>query len=251
MSRNQNKSIIKQNYQNILSKLLMYVKPHKRVFFLSVVFDLLATLFNMLIPLFSGLSIDCLIGVGNVDFSLLIRYLIVIGILTVSSCIFDWLGSYFMNILTYKTGQSLRNGLYKKLNNVPIKYIDNNPHGDIMNTMITDVENITDGFLAGFKSIVIGIFQIVIVMIIMFILNWIMALIVICVAPLSLYLAIKITKKSKKLYRERVRLLANGVNINNIPAIKLYEKYNFIKVGIRKKYYNNEDDALIMNKKLI
>ncbi len=58
----------------------------------------------------------------------------------------------------------------------------------------------------------------------------------------------KLIEIAKEKNKEELTL---EVNINNIPAIKLYEKYNFIKVGIRKKYYNNEDDALIMNKKLI
>ena len=138
-------------YANLLSKLTGYVKPHKSVFFWSVIFDLLAIGLNMTIPIFSGLTIDLLIGAGLVNFHLLIEYLVVIGILTIASTIFSWLGSYYMNILTYKTSQSIRNSLYLKLNKVPIKYIDNNSHGDIMNTMVNDVENISDGFLEGFK----------------------------------------------------------------------------------------------------
>ena len=173
------KKLKNKGYKKLLSQLVAYVKPHKSAFAWSIIFDLLAIGLNMTIPIFSGLSIDTLIGFNMVNFKLLYEYLMIIALLTIASSLFSWLGSYFMNILTYKTSQSIRNSLYNKLNLVPIKYIDNNSHGDIMNTMVSDVENITDGFLEGFKSIVCGIFQLVTVMVMMLVLNWSLALIVI------------------------------------------------------------------------
>jgi ATP-binding cassette subfamily B protein len=222
------KNMKKRGYLKLLSQLTKYVKPHRTVFIWSVIFDLLAIVFNMLIPIFSGLAIDVLIGVGVVNFKLLYNYLIVIGILTTANSLFDWLGSYYMNILTYKTSQSIRNGIYQKLNCVPIKYIDNRSHGDIMNTMVNDVENVTDGFLGGFKSIVCGIFQIVTVMILMIVLNWSLALIVIVFAPLSLIVAIQITKRSKKLYHERVNIQGqvSGYSEEMILNMKIIKAFN-------------------------
>ena len=157
----------KKGIKELLSKLLPYVRPHKTVFFLSVIFDIIAIALNMTIPIFSGLAIDCMVGIASVNFHLLIEYLVVIIILSAFSSFFSWLGEYYMNILTYKTGESIRNAIYDKVNNVPIKYIDNHSHGDIMNTMSADVENVTDGFLSGFKAIVCGIFQLLVIMVIM------------------------------------------------------------------------------------
>jgi len=217
-----------KGYGKLLSRLITYVKPHKSAFFWSVIFDLLAIALNMTIPIFSGLSIDVLIGVNQVNFHLLIEYLIIIGVLTGFSSLFSWLGSYYMNILTYKTSQSIRNSLYLKLNFVPIKFIDNNSHGDIMNTMVNDVENITDGFLEGFKSIVCGVFQVVTVMIMMLALNWGLALIVIVIAPLSLVVAFAITKKSKKMYQMRVDIQgrASGYGEEMITNMKIIKAFN-------------------------
>ncbi|MBO5954892.1 MAG: ABC transporter ATP-binding protein [Clostridia bacterium] len=214
--------------KRLLSQLITYVKPHKSVFIWSVVFDLLAIGLNMTIPIFSGLAIDALIGVGMVDFHALLQCLLVIGVLTIFSSAFDWLGTHYMNVLTYKTSQSIRNSLYHKLNSVPIKYIDNNSHGDIMNTMVNDVENITDGFLGGFKSIVCGIFQLVTVMIMMLALNWSLALIVIVLSPLSLIVVFKITKKSKKMYQMRVDIQgkASGYSEEMITNMKIIKAFN-------------------------
>ena len=133
-----------------------------------------------------------------------------------------------MNVLTFKTAESIRNAIYFKLNNVSVKYIDNKSHGDIMNTMVSDVENVTDGFLEGFKSIVNGIFQVVVVMVIMLILKWSLALIVICVAPLSLLLAIVITRKSKKLYKIRVEKQGelSGYSEEMIINMKIVKAFN-------------------------
>ena len=233
-----NKSIKK-----MMPQLLNYVKPHKTWFWVSLIFDILAIVLNMLIPLCSGRAIDCMIGVGQVDFHHLVQNLINIGVLTVWSSIFDWLGTYYMNILTYKTSQSIRSAVYNKLNFVPLKYIDNTSHGDIMNTMISDVENVTDGLLEGFKSIVCGIVQILVVMMLMFLLKWEMALLVIVVAPLSLLLAIKITKKSKKLYQERVNTqgIISGYSEEMIANMKIIKAFNDEENTLEKFDKINED----------
>lgn len=219
-----NRTSIKQ----LISKLLPYIKPHKTVFFISILFSMFAIVCNMLIPLFSGYALDTMLEMNNVNFAELSKYLIIIAILAVGSSFFDWFGSFYANILTFKTGQSLRDAIYNKLNNVPVKFIDNKPHGDLMNTMVADVENLTDGLLNGFRSIVNGVFQILIVIVFMFLLNWILALIVIFVSPFSLILAITITKRSKKLYKKRVELQGDisGYTEEMIANMKVLKAYN-------------------------
>lgn len=232
----------KKGIKKLLSKLLPYVKPHKTVFFLSVLFNIISIALNMTIPIFSGLAIDCMIGVSNVNFHLLIEYLVVIIILSAFSSFFSWLGEYYMSILTYKTGRSIRNAIYDKVNNVPIKYIDNHSHGDIMNTMSADVENVTDGFLSGFKAIVCGIFQLLIIMVVMLVMRWSLALIVIFVAPLSLVLAIKITKKSKRLYKQRVEVQGalSGFSEEMLANMKIIKAFNDEKNTINKFDVHNK-----------
>ncbi|MBR6779346.1 MAG: ABC transporter ATP-binding protein [Clostridia bacterium] len=233
----------KKKVKNLLPHLMTYVKPHKSAFFLSLLFDLLAIALNMAIPLFSGKAIDTMIGVGNVNFVLLYKYLGTILLLTFTSSLFDWLGTHYMNLLTYKTSQSMRNTIYRKLNTVPIKFVDNTSHGDVMNTMIADVENVTDGFLEGFKTIVCGIFQVIVVAIFMFVLKWQLALLVVLVAPLSLLLALKITKKSKKLYQIRVDMQGkmSGYSEEMITNMKIIKAYNNEKNTVKNFVDINED----------
>ena len=99
----------KKGYQKLLSQLSPYVRPHKTVFFLSVIFAIFAIVANMAIPIFSGLAIDNMLEAGAVHFRTIYIYLVIIAILTILSSLLDWLGEYYMYILTYKTGQTIRN----------------------------------------------------------------------------------------------------------------------------------------------
>lgn len=233
----------KKGYGKLLSQLMVYVKPHRVVFFLSVIFELVTIALNMLIPTFTGIAIDSMIAEGQVVFDVIYRNVITILVFTIASSITSWLGSHYMNVLTYKTSQSMRNSIYKKLNSVPIKYIDNTPHGDIMNTMVSDVENVTDGFLTGFKSIVCGVFQIVIITILMLILNWSLALLMIVIAPFSLIVALAINKRSRKLYQARVQTqgVISGYSEEMITNMKIVKAFNNEESVVDKFKGINED----------
>ena len=233
----------KDGYKKLLSRLMPYVKPHRVTFYLSILFDVIAIFLNMLIPICTGKAIDCMVTAGQVNFRLLTIMCVTIFVLTAVNSLFDWLGSIYMNKLTYKTSQSIRNAIYKKLNSVPIKYIDNNSHGDIMNTMVNDVENVTDGFLEGFKAIVCGICQVITVLIIMLTLNWMLALVVLVMAPVSLLVAIKITKKSKELYRQRVNIQGkiSGYCEEMITNMKIIKAFNNEPATIKKFEEINQD----------
>lgn len=235
-----------------VKKVVAYAKPHKLYFYLSLIFAFLAIGLNMFLPVMLGWAIDCVVGVGAVDFVRLGRVLIYIGIQAVTSATFEWFEVYFENILTNRTAQSMRNKCFEKINAVPLKYIDNKPHGDIMSTIINDIENVTDGFLSGFKSILSGVVTIVSVIIFMITINIPMALIVIVLAPLSLLISIYITKKSKKLYNQRVDQLGeisaySEEMLGNIKVIKAFnnEQTNINNFQqLNKKLYTSSEKAV-------
>lgn len=239
MKNNSSKGMI-----STIKKVIAYAKPHKAYFFLSIIFAFLAIGLNMFLPVMLGWAIDCVIGVGAVNFVKLGRILIFIGIQAVSSATFEWFEVYFENILTNRTAQGIRNKCFQKINNMPLKYIDNKPHGDIMNTIINDIENVTDGFLSGFKSILSGLVTIVSVIVFMVWINIPMALVVIVLAPLSLLISLYITKKSKKLYNERV---------NKLGEISAHSEEMLGNIKVIKAFNNekkNIDDFIHINKQL-
>ena len=227
-----------------VKKVIAYAKPHKAYFFASIIFAFLAIGLNMFVPVLLGWAIDCVIGVGMVNFARLGKVLLLIGVVAVLSATFEWFEVYFENILTNRTAQTMRNKCFEKINRVPLKYIDNQPHGDIMSTIINDIENVTDGFLSGFKSILSGIVTIISVIIFMVAINIPMALVVIVLAPLSLTISLYITKKSKKLYNERV---------NQLGAISAYSEEMLGNIKVVKAFNNekqNIDEFQKLNKEL-
>ena len=216
-----------------IKKVISYAKPHKAYFFLSLLFGFLAIGLNMFLPVVLGWAIDCVVGVGSVNFAKLGRILILIGVQAVASAIFEWFEVYFEHVLTCRTKQTIRSRCFEKINSVPLKYIDNHPHGDVMNTIINDIENVTDGFLSGFKSIISGVATIISVITFMLIINIPMALVVIILAPLSLLISVYITKKSKKLYNERV---------NKLGALSAYSEEMLGNIKVIKAFNNEQQN---------
>ena len=214
-----------------LKRIITYAKPHKVYFFLACIFDFIAVGLNMFLPILQGWSIDVIIGINNVDFSRLFKILGLFIVLTIIASACDFFAVYFENILTNKTSESIRNLCFDKINNVPLKYIDNQAHGDIMNTMINDVDNITSGFLSGFRILLSGIVTLISCTLFMIFLNWQMTLLVTILAPSSLLLSIYITNKAKKMYK---------VEVDKMGEISAYAEEMITNQKIIKAYNTEE-----------
>lgn len=217
-----------KSFMQTIKKIVAYARPHKAYFYLSIIFAIAAIGLNMFVPVTLGWAIDCVIGAGAVNFAKLTKLLILIGVIAVVSATCEWFEVFFENILTNRTAQSMRDKCFDKIKSVPLKYVDNVPHGDIMNTIINDIENVTDGFLSSFKSIVSGIVTVLSVIIFMVTINVAMALVVIVLAPLSLLVSIYITKKSKKMYKKQVDKLGeiSGYSEEMLGNIKVIKAFN-------------------------
>jgi ATP-binding cassette subfamily B protein len=230
-----------------IKKIISYARPHKIYFFASIFFAIVAIGLNMFLPILLGWAIDCVVGVNAVNFDRLGRILIFIGVQSIICAVFEWFDVYFQNILTNKTAQSMRNKCFEKINSVPLKYVDNKPHGDIMSTIINDIENITDGFLSGFKALVSSIVTIVSVIIFMLTINIPMALIVIILAPLSLLISIYIAKKSQKFWTRRVDKLGelSAYSEEMLGNIKVVKAFNNEQKNIEDFKKINEEFATV------
>lgn len=239
-----------KSFMQTVKKVIAYARPHKAYFFLSIIFAITAIGLNMFVPVTLGWSIDCIVGAGAVNFAKLTKLLILIGVIAVVSATFEWFEVFFENILTNRTAQSMRDKCFDKIKSVPLKYVDNTPHGDIMNTIINDIENVTDGFLSSFKSIVSGIVTVLSVIIFMLTINVAMALVVIVLAPLSLLVSIYITKKSKKMYKKQVDKLGeiSGYSEEMLGNIKVIKAFNNEQSNIENFCKINKDLAVSSEK---
>lgn len=237
---------MKQNkirFFSTIKRVITYAKPYKSYFYISICFSVIAVGLNMFVPIMLGWGIDKIIGVNNVDFSGLARVLILIAVQAITSAGFEWFADYFTEVLVERTSENMRNICFSKLNSVPLKYVDNTAHGDIMNTIINDIDNVTSGFLSGFNTLVTGATTLICCTIFMMMLNWVMALLVMILAPISLALSFYITKKAKKMYKETVDTTAklSAYSEEMISNIKIIKAYNNEKRNIENFEKINKD----------
>lgn len=199
MKAKQNSMKIKSAFAQI-KRIFKYARPYRGYLYLSLLLYLLSSVLLALIPMYIGEAIDYIIGAGQVNFEMILKYIIRLIFCIIGGCLMDWLATVFENKLSYATALNIRKDLFDKILNLPFSYLDRMPRGDYLSRMVNDVENITDGFLEGITIIFSGVIGIILNIVLMFKLNWVLALIVIAFTPLSVWLTMFIAKRSKKMY---------------------------------------------------
>ena len=189
-----------------IKRLLRYIKPFKKNLIAAVISAFIGILFSLLVPVFIGYGVDCMVGVDNVDFKRLIQICIALAAIILISALFQWIMTYHSNKLSYYTVEQMRNDVMEKLTRVPLSFIDSTPHGDLINTVVTDIDIVGTGLLQGFTQVFSGIVTILGTLVFMFTINPIIALVVVVLTPLSFFVASFIAKHSHDKYREQAKL---------------------------------------------
>ena len=254
-STKKSKLTLKQAFK-YSKKIIQFGKPFHGYLFVALISIFIQTFFELLVPIYTGRAIDCIIGIDNVNFHMLGINLIYVGACILINVLFTWLANLFTNIYCFKSSEYMRKLIFDKFNKVPLKFIDSNQHGDLLSRMINDVDLLTDGFLEGLSGVTNGIVTIVATLIFMFILNVPLALVVLVLTPLSLIIAGFIAKKSFKLYAMQAKnegdlngyleelisgdKLVTAFNYQN-DAIDNFEKINqkYYKVAEKAEFYSN------------
>ena len=189
-----------------IKRLLRYIKPFKKNLIAAVISAFIGILFSLLVPVFIGYGVDCMVGVDNVDFKKLVQICIALAAIILISALFQWIMTYHSNKLSYYTVEQMRNDVMEKLTRVPLSFIDSTPHGDLINTVVTDIDIVGTGLLQGFTQVFSGIVTILGTLVFMFTINPIIALVVVVLTPLSFFVASFIAKHSHDKYREQAKL---------------------------------------------
>lgn len=214
-----------KNNENI-KFLFKYLKEEKFSAFLCIFLSLFIVISLTLIPYFIGLTID-LFDIENYSYSLFIKYISLIGICLGVLVVFQLLFDNFLGVFIERITVKIREEVFEKLLKVPLKFIDSNQKGNLISRIINDVDNINTGLMSSFKQFVTGFFQIIAILSIMFYLNWVLALIVTLLTPLSFILSYFVASRTKKYYKKTNALLgeasANFLEcLNNIETVKSF-----------------------------
>lgn len=189
--------------RSVLTRLLGYTKPHLGYLVGALLSAAVGVTLSLLAPVLVGDAIDFIVDKGQVDFSSVARILVILVVTIVFSALFQWLVTLCTNTVAFRTIKDIRTDAFAKLEQVPLKYIDGNSHGDIMARVVTDVDQISDGLLQGFTQLFTGIVTIVGTLGFMLSINYKIAIVVVLVTPLSLFVASFIGRRTHKQFREQ------------------------------------------------
>lgn len=189
-----------------LKRILKYAKPYKLHLFSALICSLFGVSLSLFIPVLIGRGVDVIVDKNNVNFQKLMQIGLIIAATVIISGIFQWITTLSTNKLSFNTIRDIRADYFKKLNRVPIKYIDSNPKGDLISRAVNDIETISDGLLQGFTQLFGGVVTILGTLIFMLMINPKIALIVVILTPISLFTAAIITKLSHDSFTEQSRL---------------------------------------------
>ena len=172
-----------------LSRVLSYIKKYRPLVILSAVIALITVGLTLLVPILIGDAIDLIVGVGKVDIAGVIRLLLIAGGAVILTAVLQWLMSMINNRITYHTVRDMRGEAQRKLESLPLSYIDSSKKGDIVSRIISDVDTFADGLLLGFTQLFTGVLTIIGTLGFMLAISPKIALIVVIMTPLSLFIA--------------------------------------------------------------
>jgi ATP-binding cassette subfamily B protein len=179
-------------------KLLAYLKPYRGRLITSIIMTIIYSFLSLLITFFVGKAIDLMVGVNQVDFKGILYYCIAIVASMCVIALFQYIVYVINNKMTFYIVRDLRRDINAKIHKLPLSYLDSNSLGDILNREISDVESISDGIIMGLNQLFGGIVTIITALAFMFVMNWMVAIVVVVLTPLSIVIAKFITKKTYK-----------------------------------------------------
>ncbi len=184
-----------------VKRILHDLKHYRIALFFSLLFAAGTVALTLYIPLLTGDAIDLIVDKNQVDFPGVVKIAIAIGAAACVSALCQWLMNVLNNRITYGMVRKLRRDAFRKLQELPLSYLDRNSVGGIVSRMMSDVDQFTDGLLMGFAQFFTGILTILGTLIIMLLIRPGIALVVILVTPLSLFVAAFIAKKTYSMFR--------------------------------------------------
>lgn len=189
------------NSRETTKKIFAYVRKYGIFVFFSFVLAAISALLSLYIPILIGNVIDNIVGENQVNFhqihSISIRIVIFIGITALS----QWVMNLCNNKITYHVVRDIREDAFSHLQNLPLSYLDPKPQGEIVSKMIADVEQLSEGLLLGFTQLFTGVVTILGTLAFMVSLNPRITLVVVCITPLSLFVAGFIARNTYHLFR--------------------------------------------------
>ena len=227
-------------------KVLRYMKRYRFFLGVSIFLAAVTVASTLYLPLLIGDAVDCILGPGNVDFPGVFFVLKKMGAVIAVTALAQWLMNVCNNKMTYQIVRDVRNEAFRKIEILPLKFIDGHAHGEIVSRVIADVDQFADGLLMGFTQLFSGVITIVGTLCFMFSVNVGITLVVLLVTPVSLFVASFIAKRTFTMFKaqseargEQTALIDEMIGDQKVVQAfsrekKILERFDEINVRLQK-----------------
>ncbi len=189
------------NQTLVLKKVLHRIRRYWVSLIAALLLATVNVVMTLYIPILVGTAIDCIVDAGHVDFARMSVHLRNVLICAVVAGAAQWLMSELNNRMTFRITRDIRNDAFEHIQKLPLSYLDAHPQGDIVSRVIADVDTFADGLLMGFTQLFTGVMTILGTLLFMVRIHWGIALVVVCITPLSLLVANFIAKRTYSMFR--------------------------------------------------
>ena len=172
-----------------LARVLRFLSPHVPALLASLVLAAAVVVTTLLVPVLSGRAVDCLVGPGEVNVEGLVANLRLLALAVIATAVSQWALTALTNRVAYDVVRDMRVQAFGKLQRLPLFYVDSHRHGDVVNRVVTDVDQFSNGLVMTFQQFFTGVLAIVLTLAFMFSLNALVTLVVVCVTPSSILAA--------------------------------------------------------------
>ena len=184
-----------------LKKVLRYLGKYRIYLVFTILLAALTVALTLYVPKLTGAAVDDIVGPGRVNFGGVIQILVKIGVSIAITAFAQWLMNICNNKMTYQIVQDVRNEAFKKIEILPLKYIDGHPYGEIVSRVIADVDQFADGLLMGFTQLFTGVATIIGTLVFMLSVNVKITLVVVIITPVSFFVAGFIAKRTYTMFK--------------------------------------------------
>lgn len=194
--------------KSTIRKILNYIKKYRWLMLLSILLAALTVVLTLYVPILVGKAIDCIVALGKVNFSILGYLLIQIAIVAALTALFQWIMNMINNRVTYHVVRDIRADAFRKIQILPLKFLDAHQSGEIISRVIADVDQFADGLLMGFTQLFSGIVTILVTLVFMLFINVKITLVVVLLTPVSLFVANFVAKHTYQMFRSQSEIRA-------------------------------------------
>ena len=187
----------------VLKKVLSRIRRYWVGLILSLLLATLYVFMSLYSPILVGNAIDCIVDMGSVDFNRMAFYLRNVVLCALAAALAQWVMSQINNRMTYNVTRDIREEAFRHIQELPLSYLDKHPQGDVVSRVISDVDTFADGLLMGFTQLFTGVMTILGTLVFMFRIHWGIALVVVCITPLSLVVANFIATRTYSMFRQQ------------------------------------------------